>query len=212
MLFGQLRNPGIPGDSEGPEEFFVALCTCPKYIFASWKPLHLSRCPAFPTRLHVRPAKTHTRRLIRVFAVRLKTLWILGLRRLWSDCSDTQVDLCLRWTRIQYSRKCCVPAQLWIIYKGVPTRDKRQGVDSDYFADSIYTTVLAPSFGKTLSFFAGRVILNVKKKKKHFYSQYLSRNHCFSVSVLFCFSNICCTIIFTAKTGPSRCNAVYVVS
>ena len=34
-----------------------------------------------------------------------------GQRRLWSDCADAQADLSLRWAHIQYSRKCCAPAQ-----------------------------------------------------------------------------------------------------
>ena len=47
----------------------------------------------------------HMRRLIRVFAVRLTRLWVLGypldaLRRLWSDCADAQADLSLRWAHI----------------------------------------------------------------------------------------------------------------
>ena len=58
----------------------------------------------------------HPRSLIRVFTVRLKTLWILdypqrALRRLWSDSADAQVDLSLRWAHRQFCGKCCVPAQ-----------------------------------------------------------------------------------------------------
>ena len=60
----------------------------------------------------------HMRRLIRVFAVRLKRLWVIGypldaLRRLRSDCADAQADLSLRWAHIQSWRKCCGPAQIW---------------------------------------------------------------------------------------------------
>ena len=44
----------------------------------------------------------HPPNLIRVFAVRMKKLWILSYkvsaqRRLWSECADVQTDLSLHW-------------------------------------------------------------------------------------------------------------------
>ena len=52
-----------------------------------------------------------------VFAVRLKTFYILGypqnvLQRLWSDCADAQADPSLRFAQAQYCRKFCDPAQM----------------------------------------------------------------------------------------------------
>ena len=57
------------------------------------------------------PVKTNPRRLIRVFAVRIKTLWILGypqsvLRRL------IRLHACADCTHMQFCTKCCVPAQI----------------------------------------------------------------------------------------------------
>ena len=55
---------------------------------------NMCRESAFPTRMHVHPAKTdqlpHSRSLIRVFA-------------------DAQADLTVRWERSQSCRKYCVP-------------------------------------------------------------------------------------------------------
>ena len=52
-----------------------------------------------------------------VFAVRLKTLWIIGCPQsaLWrhrSDCSGAQTDLSLRWAHLHFCRKCCAPHTL----------------------------------------------------------------------------------------------------
>ena len=57
------------------------------------------------------PVKTNPRRLIRVFAVRIKTLWILGypqsvLRRL------IRLHACADCTHMQFCTKCCVPSQI----------------------------------------------------------------------------------------------------
>ena len=66
---------------------------------------------AFPKILRVHPC-----RLIRVCAVCLKTLWILGYPQSASkDCdqtTDVQADLSLRWMHIQSCKICCAPAQI----------------------------------------------------------------------------------------------------
>ena len=77
---------------------------------------NMSRNTVFPTRLHVRQAMTQTSlripcRLIRVFAIRLKTLSILGYLQssmwiLWSDCADALAERNLRWAHKQSCRKC----------------------------------------------------------------------------------------------------------
>ena len=78
----------------------------------------MSRDSAFPTRLYVRRAKTQiSYRLIRVFAVSQKTLWILSypytfLQRFWSDCADAQANLSLHCSHTQSWRKCWVSAQM----------------------------------------------------------------------------------------------------
>ena len=60
---------------------------------------------------HVRPAKAdqpgHPPRLIRVFAVRIETAWVLSYplsahRKLWSNLADAQADLSLRWTHMPF--------------------------------------------------------------------------------------------------------------
>ena len=78
----------------------------------------MSRGTAFPTRLYVRTA--HPRRLIRVLAVCLRTLWIIdylqSVRRiLRSNCADAQSDLSFRWSHMQSCRKYCVPANIYEI-------------------------------------------------------------------------------------------------
>ena len=73
-----------------------------------------SRGTAFLTIFHERSAKTQISLRIpavwSVFAVYLKTLWILGypqsdLRIVWSDCAEAQADLSLRWVHMQSGRK-----------------------------------------------------------------------------------------------------------
>ena len=49
----------------------------------------------------------HPPSLIRVFAVRMKKLWVLNYplsaqRRLWSDWADAQADLSLRWAHTHF--------------------------------------------------------------------------------------------------------------
>ena len=49
----------------------------------------------------------HPPRLIRVFAVRMKKPWVLSYplkahRRLWSDWTDVQADLSLRWAHTHF--------------------------------------------------------------------------------------------------------------
>ena len=49
----------------------------------------------------------HPPSLIRVFAVRMKTAWVLSYqlstqRRLWSDWADAQADLSLRWVQSHF--------------------------------------------------------------------------------------------------------------
>ena len=63
----------------------------------------------------VRPAKTQIS-LIRVFAVRMKTAWILryplsAQRRLWSDWADAQADRSLRWAHMPFCWFCHEAAQ-----------------------------------------------------------------------------------------------------
>ena len=81
----------------------------------------MSRATAFPIRSQLRSAKTQisprTRRLIWVFSVRLKMLWIFGypqtaLRRLWPDCADAHANLSLRWALMQCCRKYCAPVRM----------------------------------------------------------------------------------------------------
>ena len=40
--------------------------------------------------------------LIRVFAVRMKKVWVLSYPRLWSDWADTQADLSFRWAHSHF--------------------------------------------------------------------------------------------------------------
>ena len=66
-------------------------------------------------------ATRRVHRLIRVFAACLKMLWVLGyqqsaLRRLLSDCAEAQADLSIRFARMQFCRKCCVPAHFTFRY------------------------------------------------------------------------------------------------
>ena len=63
--------------------------------------VQMSRIVTKPTKWHVRPAKTQIS-LIRVFTVHLRKAMILSYplsapRRLWSDWTDAQADLSLRW-------------------------------------------------------------------------------------------------------------------
>ena len=76
------------------------------YVFPSMLQIgeHISWGTAFPTRLHVCPAKTLVS--LCIHAVCLKMLWTLGypqdtLQRCWSDCKDVQADLSLRWAHMQ---------------------------------------------------------------------------------------------------------------
>ena len=70
----------------------------------------------FPVRLHLRPARTPINHmLIRAFAMRMNTLWILdyaqgALRRLCSDCPNAQPDQSRRWVHMQTWKKCCASA------------------------------------------------------------------------------------------------------
>ena len=80
---------------------FIMCIVLYKFAFVCTQ-CHLSRNTVFPSRLHVRPAKSQSR----IFAARQKKLWILGyqqsvLQRLTSDCADAQIELSLRWTHIQ---------------------------------------------------------------------------------------------------------------
>ena len=64
---------------------------------ASWKNQQSERAPSDDS---VQPG--HLPSLIRVFAVRMRKAWTLSYplsaqRRLWSDWSDAQTDLSLRW-------------------------------------------------------------------------------------------------------------------
>ena len=74
------------------------------------------------------------RRLIRVSAVRLKTLWIFGytqsaLRRFWSDCADAQADLNLRWAFLQFWRKCCAPVRRSTDWEGPDQNAHTRNID-----------------------------------------------------------------------------------
>ena len=70
-----------------------------------------------------RPAKTwyqpaHPHRIVRDFAVHLKTLWSLShlqstLRILWSDCAGAQTDQSIRLEHTQSCRTCCGPAHYY---------------------------------------------------------------------------------------------------
>ena len=56
----------------------------------------------------------HSRMLIRVFAVRLETLWILGYPQCpaKNDQTARMADLSHRWTYMESCRKCCAPAHI----------------------------------------------------------------------------------------------------
>ena len=124
-LYKQSRKQRIVSESVNSKPFQTKRCF--RAHVDSWgpdQPMYrrslLSTGTAFSTIMHVRPAKTHIslcipRSLIRIFAVHLRTLWLLdypqsALRRLWSDCADVQADLSLHWKHIQSFRKCCVQA------------------------------------------------------------------------------------------------------
>ena len=60
----------------------------------------------------------HPPHLIRVFAVRMKTAWVLSYplsaqRRLWSDWADAQADLSLRWAYRSFCWFCHEAAHLF---------------------------------------------------------------------------------------------------
>ena len=59
----------------------------------------------------------HPSSLIRVFAIRMKKVWVLSYplkaqRRLWSDWAVAQVYLSLRWARKPFCRFCHALAQI----------------------------------------------------------------------------------------------------
>ena len=71
----------------------------------------LSRLMTKPTKWHVRPVKTQISLGIRpvwsVFAVRMKTAWVLNYplsaqQRIWSDWADAQAGLSLRWAHSHF--------------------------------------------------------------------------------------------------------------
>ena len=81
--------------------------------------VYMSRSKAFPTRLHVSPAKTDQTaqmpRLTSVFAVYLKTLDPWQSTECTAKTDQTvyeQVDLSLCWVHMQSCRKCCSPAYI----------------------------------------------------------------------------------------------------
>ena len=71
----------------------------------------------------------HPRKLIRDFTVLLKTLWVLvylqsAVRRLWSDFTEAQADLCFQWAQYQSSSKCfagsfMIDVILCVLYAGI---------------------------------------------------------------------------------------------
>ena len=69
----------------------------------------------------------HPPSLIRVFAVRLKKVWVLSYplsaeRRLWSDWADAQADLSLRWAHMPLCWFCHEVAHYykWLRVKETP--------------------------------------------------------------------------------------------
>ena len=74
----------------------------------------------FPTRLHVNQVKTQIIlrvRAVKVFVVRLRTVWIFwypqcALRRLLLNCANALADLRFRRVHMQMCRKCCDPTQI----------------------------------------------------------------------------------------------------
>ena len=87
-------------------------------VVSRWK---LSHGMTKPTKWSVRPVKTQISlgippSLIRVSTVRLKQNWVLSYplsaqRRLWSDWSDAQADLSLRWAQKSFCWFCHAVAQ-----------------------------------------------------------------------------------------------------
>ena len=86
----------------------------------------LSRLMTKPTKWHMRPAKTQISLGIcpvwSVFSVRMEKAWVLSYplsaqRRLWSDWTDAQADLSLRWAHMPRCWFCHEVAQLLIAVK-----------------------------------------------------------------------------------------------
>ena len=79
-----------------------------------WGDVVLTSCArwrgtAFPTRLHVRPAK-YPHSLIRVFPLRcLGSQWPKAEN---SKCTDAQANLSLHWAHMQSCRKCFAPVDI----------------------------------------------------------------------------------------------------
>ena len=62
----------------------------------------------------------HPPSLIRVFAVRMKKVWVLSYllgaqRRRWSDWADAQADLSFRWAHMPFFSFCRALANLFIL-------------------------------------------------------------------------------------------------
>ena len=74
----------------------------------------------------------HPPSLIRVFAVRMKKVWVLSYplsaqQRLWSDEADGQADLSLRWAHMPLCRFCHEAAHLCY---ALMTLNTRHGMDT----------------------------------------------------------------------------------
>ena len=88
----------VPG-----EDYCYCSCT---YRFCIWAATWQSQqSDSTPSENSVQPG--HPPSLIRVFAVHMKTAWVLSYplsaqRRLWSDWVDAQADLSLRWAHTQF--------------------------------------------------------------------------------------------------------------
>ena len=72
----------------------------------------MSRGIEFPTILHVRPAKTHLRSLIRYSAGH--SVGSQGSKAFSGEerSASAQADPSLRWAHLEYYRKCCASAYI----------------------------------------------------------------------------------------------------
>ena len=91
--------------SYGPwstSEFCLCPISCELILAATWQNQQNDCAPSEDS-----DQSGHPPSLIRVFAVRMKKAWVLSYplsaqRRLWSDWTDAQADLSLRWAHTHF--------------------------------------------------------------------------------------------------------------
>ena len=97
VFFQQMHARGVLWNIWARTQYLLQNCMCPAPFPTPQTNKHLA-CEDSDQFLH-------THRLIRVFAVRLKTFVLLGcpqsfLRRIWSDCAKVQADLNRWWAHM----------------------------------------------------------------------------------------------------------------